>query len=157
VIRAVLATGGKPPLEAPGLEIHDKLALLDETVAAALKRHDSPLSFSTWNSQDWWRAGPLASGSAGARPWRAGKDLRYRIGIELAPVGRDAPHGKSARIDRRLETFEEGLYVRFRGVVIEDLVGEPPEAPVVDDPGALAPDQRRAPSAPGKRMQNGPS
>jgi hypothetical protein len=44
VIRAVLGTGGRPPLEAPGLEIHDKLALLDETVAAALKRHDSPLT-----------------------------------------------------------------------------------------------------------------
>ncbi len=44
MIRAVLGTGGRPPLEAPGLEIHDKLALLDETVAAALKRHNTPLT-----------------------------------------------------------------------------------------------------------------
>ena len=44
MIRAVLGTGGRPPLEAPGLEIHDKLALLDETVAEALKRYDTPLS-----------------------------------------------------------------------------------------------------------------
>ncbi len=48
MILAALGTGGRPPLEAPGLEIHDKLALLDETVAAALKRHDSPLSEQLW-------------------------------------------------------------------------------------------------------------
>lgn len=45
---AALGTGGRPPLEAPGLDIHDKLARLDETVAAALKRHDSPLSEQLW-------------------------------------------------------------------------------------------------------------
>jgi hypothetical protein len=44
VIRAVLGTGGRPPLETPGLAIHDKLALLDETVAAALRRCDTPLT-----------------------------------------------------------------------------------------------------------------
>ncbi len=31
-------------MTAPGLEIHDRLARLDETVAATLKRHDSPLT-----------------------------------------------------------------------------------------------------------------
>jgi hypothetical protein len=31
-------------LKTPGLEIHDKLALLDDTVAAALKRHATPLT-----------------------------------------------------------------------------------------------------------------
>lgn len=44
VIRAVLGTGGKPPLKTPGLEIHDRLALLDDTVAAVLKRHNTPLT-----------------------------------------------------------------------------------------------------------------
>jgi hypothetical protein len=44
VIRAVLGTGGKPPLKTPGLEIHDKLARLDDTVAEALKRHNPPLT-----------------------------------------------------------------------------------------------------------------
>ena len=44
MIRAVLGTGGKPPLKTPGLEIHDKLARLDDTVAEALKRHNSPLT-----------------------------------------------------------------------------------------------------------------
>jgi len=44
VIRAVLGTSGRPPLKTPGLEIHDKLAGLDDTVAAALKRHGTPLT-----------------------------------------------------------------------------------------------------------------
>jgi len=44
VIRAVLGTSGRPPLKTPGLEIHDKLALLDDTVAAVLKRYDTPLT-----------------------------------------------------------------------------------------------------------------
>jgi len=44
VIRAVLGTGGRPPLDAPGLDVHDKLVLLDETVAAVLKRHGTPLA-----------------------------------------------------------------------------------------------------------------
>ncbi len=44
MIRAVLGTGGRPPLKTPGLEIHDKLARLDETVARALKRYDTPLT-----------------------------------------------------------------------------------------------------------------
>ena len=44
MIRAVLGTGGRPPLEAPGIETHRKLALLDEAVGEPLKRHDSPLT-----------------------------------------------------------------------------------------------------------------
>jgi len=44
VIRAVLGTSGRPPLKTPGLEIHDKLALLDDTVAAVLKRYDTRLT-----------------------------------------------------------------------------------------------------------------
>ena len=44
MIRAVLGTGGKPPLKTPGLEIHDRLAEIDATVAAVLKQHDSPLT-----------------------------------------------------------------------------------------------------------------
>ena len=44
MIRAVLGTSGRPPLKTPGLDIHDKLALLDETVAAALRRCDTPLT-----------------------------------------------------------------------------------------------------------------
>lgn len=44
MIRAVLGTSGRPPLKTPGLEIHDKLALLDDTVAAVLKRYDTPLT-----------------------------------------------------------------------------------------------------------------
>lgn len=48
MIRAVLGTGGRPPLEAPGLEIHDKLALLEETVGADLARHDTPLTQQLW-------------------------------------------------------------------------------------------------------------
>jgi hypothetical protein len=48
VIRAVLGTGGRPPLATPGLAIHRKLALLDETVAGPLKRHDSPLTRQLW-------------------------------------------------------------------------------------------------------------
>ena len=44
MIRAVLGTGGKPPLKTPGLDIHDKLARLDDTVAAVLKRHNTPLT-----------------------------------------------------------------------------------------------------------------
>jgi len=44
VIRAVLGTGGRPPLQAPGLDVHEKLTRLDETVAGALERHDSPLA-----------------------------------------------------------------------------------------------------------------
>jgi len=44
VIRAVLGTSGKPPLKTPGLDIHDKLALLDDTVAAVLKRRNTPLT-----------------------------------------------------------------------------------------------------------------
>ena len=48
MIRAVLGTGGRPPLEATGIETHRKLALLDETVAEPLKRHDSPLTRQLW-------------------------------------------------------------------------------------------------------------
>jgi hypothetical protein len=48
VIRAVLGTGGRPPLATPGLAIHDKLALLDEAVGEPLKRHDSPLTRQLW-------------------------------------------------------------------------------------------------------------
>jgi len=44
VIRAVLGTSGRPPLKTPGLEIHDKLALLDDTAAAVSKRYDTPLT-----------------------------------------------------------------------------------------------------------------
>jgi hypothetical protein len=44
VIRAVLGTSGRPPLQAPGLEIHGKLARLDEAVGSALKRHGTPLA-----------------------------------------------------------------------------------------------------------------
>lgn len=44
MIRAVIGTGGKPPLKTPGLEIHGRLARLDETVAAVLKQRDSPLT-----------------------------------------------------------------------------------------------------------------
>ena len=57
---------------------------------------------------------------------RAAEDLRYRVGVQLAPVGRDAAHRKSARIDRRLETLEEGLYVRFRGAAVEDEIYDGP-------------------------------
>lgn len=44
MIRAVLGTGGKPPLKTPGIEVHDKLALLDDIVAETLRRHDTPLT-----------------------------------------------------------------------------------------------------------------
>jgi len=44
VIRAVLGTSGRPPLKTPGLEIHDKLALLDDTVAAVLKPYNTRLT-----------------------------------------------------------------------------------------------------------------
>jgi len=44
VIRAVLGTSGRPPLKTPGLDVHVRLALLEQTVAAALKRHDTPLT-----------------------------------------------------------------------------------------------------------------
>ena len=44
MIRAVLGTSGRPPLKTPGLEIHDKLILLDDTVAAVLMRYDTPLT-----------------------------------------------------------------------------------------------------------------
>lgn len=48
MIRAVLGTGGRPPLGAPGIETHRKLALLDEAVGEPLKRHDSPLTRQLW-------------------------------------------------------------------------------------------------------------
>ena len=44
MIRAVLGTGGRPPLKTPGLDVHARLALLDDTVAAVLKRHGTPLT-----------------------------------------------------------------------------------------------------------------
>jgi hypothetical protein len=63
---------------------------------------------------------------------RTGEDPCDCVRVEFASVRRDAAHRKPTRVTDGLETPEKRLYVLFRRIPVQDLVGEPAELPVVD-------------------------
>jgi hypothetical protein len=61
------------------------------------------------------------------------EDRGDRPGIERRAVGGDPLEDQFSRLQSGVEAAEEGLDVLVSRVVVEDLIGEPLEGPVVDD------------------------
>jgi hypothetical protein len=61
------------------------------------------------------------------------ENLGNRPRIQARSVGRDAFQSQSALLQQRLKPAEETLDVGMRGVMVQDLVGDPPECAVVHD------------------------
>ncbi len=61
------------------------------------------------------------------------EDRGDRPGVERRAIGRDPMEDQAASLQGRVEAAEERLNVAVGRVVVEDLIDEPPEGPVVDD------------------------
>jgi len=61
------------------------------------------------------------------------EDRGDRPGVERRAIGRDPMEDQAASLQGRVEAAEERLDVAVGRVVVEDLIDEPPEGPVVDD------------------------
>src|SRR4051812_46801793 len=61
------------------------------------------------------------------------EDLENRLRIQLGTIGGDPAKGQPAAGQGRPESSEEGPDIPVSRVVVEDLVAQPPEDPVVDD------------------------
>ena len=61
------------------------------------------------------------------------EDRGDRLGIQRRTVGRDPLEGQPPRRQTGLETAKERLDIDVGRVVVEDLIEEPLEGPVVDD------------------------
>ena len=80
------------------------------------------------------RLGDLAQNVECAKlMWYVAENRGDRCGVQRRAVGRDPLEGESARFQSGVEATKEGHDVGLGGVVVEDLVGQPLECPVIDD------------------------
>jgi hypothetical protein len=71
-VRSALSDAGHPPLQAPGLALHDRLTAIQASLARVGEKRGFPTSLSS--SRVWWERGclPLPNTGTGCGPRRAG-------------------------------------------------------------------------------------